>query len=918
MSATESSPSSSVSTPDPHKPLRDDVRLLGRLLGETLKSQEGEELFEVVEKIRALSKAARAGEAERFDELTEVLAALDLDIAAPVARAFAQFLTLANIAEQHHRVRRRRFYQRQPDASPQRGSCDEAFGRLIAAGVDPQELHRQVCDMEVELVLTAHPTEVVRRTLLAKFQHIAELLAYGDRPDLAPRERQEIAEGLHREILAIWQTDEVRHRRPTPEDEVRGGLVTFEQVLWDAVPDYLRELDRALVQHTGQSLPRDAAPVRFGSWMGGDRDGNPNVTVEVTRRAVWLARWQAADLFAQEVEDLRVELSMRSGSTELETKAKDLWNKDEELREPYRVVLRQVVDRLRATRETMGRRLAGLDARDQEPGEPAIYHTSDELAEPLELCRRSLIETGLEEIADGRLLDIQRRLAVFGLSLVRLDIRQHASAHTDLLDRVTEHLGLGSYRSWDEERRLAFLVEQLEGRRPLIPRKLFPEGPLDDPEDELSREVWRTYQALPGIDREVLGAYVISMARSASDVLAVQLLQREAGMGEPLRVVPLFETLDDLEAAGGVMRQLFELPVYRRQAGDRQEVMIGYSDSAKDAGRLAAAWALYRGQESLVQAAEESGVELTLFHGRGGTVGRGGGPTYLAIQSQPPGSVAGRLRVTEQGEMIQAKFGLPGIALRTLEVYTSATLEATLRPPRPPEERWCQAMDRLADKACQGYRGIVREHPGFVRYFRTATPEVELGELNIGSRPARRRGGQGGVESLRAIPWVFAWTQTRLLLPSWLGTGDGLAALEGEDGLALLREMYRQWTFFRSTLDLIQMVLAKAEPGIAAYYDQLLVPEDLRPLGEELRERLSKTTERLLAVTGPEGGGGQLLADNAVLRRSIAVRNPYVDPINVVQAELLRRLRGPQPEPAAHEAFLTTVNGIAAGMRNTG
>ncbi|HEX2123079.1 MAG TPA: phosphoenolpyruvate carboxylase [Thermoanaerobaculia bacterium] len=529
---------------------------------------------------------------------------------------------------------------------------------------------------------------------------------------------------------------------------------------------------------------------------------------------------------------------------------------------------------------------------------------SGDLLEPLMRCHRSLHETGNGIIADGRLVDVIRRVHAFGLTLVRLDVRQDAARHTALLDAITRQLAAGSYAEWSEEQRQEFLLRELASRRPLIPRDL----ELDDD----AREDLATFGALPTIPRDSLGAYVITMAGNPSDILAVALLQKEAANGEhrePLRIVPLFETIADLRRAGDTMAKLLNIDWYRAAIDGRQEVMVGYSDSSKDSGRFTAAWELFQAQEQIVAACRAAGVELTLFHGRGGSVGRGGGPTYLAIGSQPPGSVDGRLRVTVQGEMIQAEFGLVGIALRTLEVYTTATLDATLAPSPAPREEWRTAMQQMSDAAARGYRAVVYEHPRFVDYFRAATPEVELGAINIGSRPARRGAAKSGVESLRAIPWQFAWTQNRLLLPSWLGVDD---ALEAGDP-ATLAAMMSEWPFFRSTIELIEMVLAKAEARIAAYYDRLLVPDDLRDLGELLRGRLLRTVELVRRVTGHE----RLLQTNHALRRSIDVRNPYVDPINVVQADILRRLRR-SPDDALRDAFIVTVNGIAAGMRNTG
>jgi phosphoenolpyruvate carboxylase len=874
--------------PPTDQPLRDDVHLLGDLLGETLRAQEGVELFEMVERVRALAKSGRAGNAADFDRLAELLASQPTDAALPVARAFAHFLNLANIAEQHHRVRRRREYQRDPDAPPQPGSCEEVFGRLRADGLSADTLFEAVMSLRIELVLTAHPTEVVRRTLLQKYRCIAELLAERDRTDRTIPEERETVDALRREITAAWETDEVRHARPSPLDEVKGGLFVFEQTLFDALPRYLRILDEALQKQTGRALPLEATPIRFGSWIGGDRDGNPNVTAAVTVDACLLARWMAADLYLQEIDELRSELSMKSGSAELPP-----------VPEPYRAVLKEVRERLLNTRQSIENALVHDRAVGQAVKLP--LENAHDLLDPLLRCHRSLIETGNGVLAGGRLLDLIRRVHCFGLTLVRLDVRQDSARHTALLDAITSHLGMGSYVEWSEEQRQEFLLRQLEAPRPLIP---------DDLElEEEAQEDLRTFRAIASIPRQSLGAYVITMASQPSDVLAVALLQKEAGIREPLRVVPLFETAADLRRAGETMSRLLSIDWYRRFVDGSQEVMIGYSDSAKDAGRFTAAWELFQAQEQIVAACREAGVELTLFHGRGGSVGRGGGPTYLAVRSQPPGSVDGRLRVTVQGEMIQAEFGLIGIALRTLEIYTTATLDATLVPSAEPRPEWREEIERMSVAAARGYRGVVYDTPRFLDYFRTATPVTELGALNIGSRPARRGGAKKGVESLRAIPWQFAWTQNRLLLPSWLGVDEALRAADD----SVLEAMARDWPFFRSTIELIEMVLAKAEPQIAAHYDRLLVPEELRELGETLRERLAETMELVKRVTGHE----RLLENNTALRRSIDVRNPYVDPINLVQAEILRRLRA-AGDDCLQDAFVVTVNGIAAGMRNTG
>jgi phosphoenolpyruvate carboxylase len=882
---------------DPHAPLRQDIRLLGDLLGERLRTSDGDALFAIVERVRALSKDAHGARGDAaFDELSSLLGSMPIDRALPVARAFAQFLSLANIAEQHHRIRRRRDYLRDPSAGPQRGSFDETFARLIAAGVAPERLHTLVSNMAVDLVFTAHPTEIARRTSIQINTRIAELLEEEDRPDLTAPEREAVVDALRREVAISWGTDEVRAQRPTPLDEVRWGLAVFEQTLWKAVPATLGALDRALQAHTGRGLPADARPLRFSSWIGGDRDGNPEVTPDVTRRATLMARWVAADLFLRDVGALLAEISLESGTSELHERAGVR-------AEPYRAVLRDVRARLL---ETKGRLESALESGAPRIDEPI---TAAGLRDALALCHRSLAATGNEVIAGGRLLDVMRRADVFGLALTPLDIRQEAEKHTAAIDALAG----GEYARRDERGRQRWLLERLDAGG----------TSGDGPGAGAAADVLETCRMAALLHRESLGAYVITMASAPSDVLAVEYLQQWAGIEPRMRVVPLFETARDLASAGQTLRDLLEIPWYRQRVEahhGRQEVMVGYSDSSKDAGRFAAAWDLYRAQEEIVAACRDRHVKLTLFHGRGGSVGRGGGPTYLAIQSQPPGSIDGTLRVTEQGEMIQAKFGLPGIAARTLEVYVTATAEAALvsRPGLPAE--FCEEMDRLAHRSREAFRAIVHGDSAgsFLDYFRAATPERELELTNIGSRPARRGAATGDVKSLRAIPWQFAWTQTRLLLASWLGVEAALQAGADEPALARWRRMYREWPFFRSTVDLIEMVLAKSDARIAGEYDRRLVPPELRPIGVDLRARLDRAIAAILAVSGHR----ELLEDNPVLRRSIDVRNPYVDPINLVQIELLKRLRAEDPgtsgETDLRQAFVVTVNGIAAGMRNTG
>ncbi|KAF1052103.1 MAG: Phosphoenolpyruvate carboxylase [Stenotrophomonas maltophilia] len=871
--------------------LREDVHQLGELLGQTIRQQYGAEFLDKIERIRQGAKGARRGSAEGARQLAATLDGLGEDELLPVARAFNQFLNLANIAEQYHRIRRRQ--PSEPEAFELRALGD-LLGRLRESHPDPAALAAQVAGLDIELVLTAHPTEVARRTLIQKYDALDAQLAAKDHADLLPEERQQVTARLQRLIAEAWHTDEIRKVRPTPVDEAKWGFAVIEHSLWQAVPAFLRHVDQTLRTHTGQALPLEAAPIRFASWMGGDRDGNPNVTAAVTREVLLLARWMAADLYLRDVDALAAELSMQQASDELRAEVGDV-------AEPYRALLKQLRERLRATRSWAHRAL-----HDQEEPPVEVLLDNAELREPLALCYRSLCECGMAVIADGPLQDTLRRVATFGLFLTRLDLRQESTRHTQALSEITEWLGLGRYAEWEEAVRQEFLLEELDNPRPLLP----PDAVLSAE----TAEVLATCRVAAEAPAASLGSYVISMAGQPSDVLAVQLLLKEAGLRRALRVVPLFETLDDLDNAGPCIDRLLDLDRYRAGLNGPQEVMIGYSDSAKDAGTLAAAWAQYRAQEALVEICARHSIELLLFHGRGGTVGRGGGPAHAAILSQPPGSVAGRFRTTEQGEMIRFKFGLPGIAEQNLNLYLAAVLEATLLPPPAPEPAWRELMQRLAADGVAAYRAVVREHPQFVDYFREATPEQELGRLPLGSRPAKRR--QGGVESLRAIPWIFAWTQTRLMLPAWLGWESALFnAIERGEG-KLLEQMRSQWPFFRTRIDMLEMVLAKADGEIAQLYDERLVASELRPLGAHLRDLLSQAVRVVLGLTGQS----RLLAQAPETRASIAIRNAYLDPLHLLQAELLARSRRCEGDACGglEQALLVTVAGIAAGLRNTG
>ena len=864
-----------------HENLRDDVRMLGESLGQTIESHLGEAFLQKIERIRQLAKAGRdSGEGEQNALLGE-LGALNEDEVLPVARAFSQFLNLANIAEEYDRVRQAREVCNIDSTE----SFAPLLKQLQSQGHNDDKILQTLTEMNVELVLTAHPTEANRRTLIQKYNAITDCLRKLERGEPVQQRLNEL-------VSQIWHTNEIRTQRPTPVDEAKWGFAVIENSLWTAVPKYLRKLDEDLQAALGKPLPIDCSPVRFASWMGGDRDGNPNVTHRTTEEVLMLSRWMAADLYMRDVNQLRTELSMYQCNDELrqQSAAAD---------EPYRYILGKLIKALGRTKEWIEHKLDGEAIEPQ-----GVILQQQQLLEPLMLCHRSLLDCGMQIIAEGLLEDIIRRVACFGVTLVKLDIRQNADRHTQVLDELSDFYGFGAYSSCTEEERQCFLLKELYSKRPLIPIDWQPSAAVE--------EVLDTCKVIANTDPAALGSYIISMASQPSDVLAVILLLREMGTKHDMRVVPLFETLADLEHSGDCIDALLAVDWYKHYTHGHQEVMIGYSDSSKDAGQLAAVWGQYKAQEALTGICHQHGVRLTLFHGRGGTVGRGGGPSHTAILAQPPGSVDGSLRVTEQGEVIRFKFGIPEIAVGNLERYASAVLAATLSPAPAPKDEWRAQMESLAQSGFRGYRDIVRQDPDFVPYFRAATPEQELAKLSLGSRPAKRR-ADGGIESLRAIPWIFAWTQIRLMLPAWLGSDNALTEAIDNGELPRLHEMYAEWPFFSAYIDMLEMVLSKTDPGIADYYESRLVTDELRVLGSSLRQRLHTTMDRVLQIKQ----SSHLLSSNPVLRHSIDVRNPYLDPLHFLQAELLHRDRN-QPAERLEQALMVTMTGISAGMQNTG
>lgn len=864
--------------------LKETVKYLGATLGEAIQAELGEEWLERIEKIRHDGRHSSKGDEKSTNDLAQTLVGLDNQSLLTIARAFAQFLTLANIAEQEFNI-----------AENQDSSLELQLANLsqqIDINADKDKVLAAIQNLNIDLVLTAHPTEVKRRTNIYKHSQLATQLQKLHSPTISAVETRRIKKRIADLISQAWHTEEIRSVRPTPVDEARWGFSVIENSLWEAVPDFLRDLDDYLLVNFDCSLPLDAKPVQFSSWMGGDRDGNPFVTSSLTQEVLLRARRRAAKLFKNDFDQLYSELSMNQCNDTLRRQVGDV-------KEPYREVLKPIIQKLALTQE------GKADVSEW-------VQTNTELQAPLLACYESLIDCGMEVIANGILLDCIRRSVCFGMHLLKLDIRQDAQRHADVFSELTRYLGMGDYNQWNEEDKQAFLLRELASRRPLIPRNW-------TPSDEV-KEVLDTCKVIASNGKDGFGIYIISMASEPSDVLAVQLLLQESGVDWAMPVAPLFETLDDLNNSPMVMQKLLSIDWYKGYINGQQFVMIGYSDSAKDAGSLAAGWAQYSAQEELVAIAEEHKLKLTLFHGRGGTIGRGGLPAKAAIHSQPPGSLDGGFRVTEQGETIRYKFGMPQLAKRSLSLYASAVLEAVLLPPPAPKPQWRDVIKTMADKGRDNYRHTVRTDPEFVPYFRVATPEQELGKLPLGSRPAKRN-PNGGIESLRAIPWIFAWAQTRLVLPSWLGVMRAVDEVNQGETAPVVQEMIEQWPFFASRLSMLDMVFQKADPKVSEAYDKRLVPDNLLHFGASLRAELVQSMQSLLKMTGHE----HMMEDDPNGRNSMQIRAGYLQPLHYLQIELLDRIRKAQSSEfqdndvvVLERAMMVAITGIAVGMRNTG
>ena len=912
---------------DKDLPLKEDTRLLGRVLGDVLRAQTGAAGFERIEAIRQTAirfrRAEGADAAAARTELAALLNPLPIADVLNVVRAFSYFSHLANIAEDVHQNRRRRAHAL-AGSPPQRGSIAHALERLAASGVDGAALARWLPDALVCPVLTAHPTEVQRKSILDAEREIVRLLVWRDRVALTPEETAEFDAALHRQVLELWQTAMLRLSKLQVKDEIDNGLAYYRYTFLDQIPKLYADLAARLARDFGL----DDAPLppflRPGSWIGGDRDGNPFVTADTLNYAIRAQSALAFEHYLGEVHRLGAELSLSSRlihPTDALRGLADLARDENPHRqdEPYRQALVGIYGRLAATARALSGYAPPRPA--SVAGEP--YPTSAAFRADLDVIAASLATHGAAPLAAGRLDPLRRAVDVFGFHLAVLDLRQNSDVHEAVVGELLASAGVAAdYAAQDETARVALLARELAQPR-LLASPHLAYSPRVVSELAIVRaaaDIHARYGAA------ALPNYVISKCQSASDLLEVAVLLKEVGLlrGTALAVniIPLFETIDDLERCGDIMRAVFAVPAYRAMVagrGDWQEVMLGYSDSNKDGGYLTANWALYRGEMLLVEAFRAHGAKLRLFHGRGGTVGRGGGPSYEAILAQPAGSVTGGLRITEQGEIIASKYSDPELGRRNLEALVAATMEASLEDTERLGRRapgYHAIMDELSAHAFRAYRALVYDTPEFAPYFRASTPIAEIAELNIGSRPASRTASPR-IEDLRAIPWVFSWGQCRLMLPGWYGFGTAVDRWLAEHprGLAQLAELHASWPFFRSVMSNMAMVLAKTDLAVASRYAELVADAAVR---EAVFPRIVAEHERSVAHCLAITQQSTLLEDNPTLTRSIRNRFPYLDPLNHLQIELLRRYRGGDADVRTRRAIHLTINGVAAGLRNSG
>jgi len=881
--------------------LREDVRYLGNILGKVIKNQEGNNFFKLVEKIRLLSKANISNKNQKypFKKIISEVQKLNPEKIFKLTRAFTHFMNFINLAESLDASRTLdEFENTKKNKKIKNIFIEEIFESLFKnKKISSNKIYNFAKNLNIGIVLTAHPTEVKRRTLIQKHNKLIEILEQRDLLKNYPSKLKILDKKLYDEITIIWNTDDLKRFKPTPTEEARWGLAIIEDSLWETIPKVYRRLNGIFVKNMGKSLPKNFNPIEFGSWMGGDRDGNPNVTAAVTKEVILLSRWEAAKLYEKELTKLIRSLSIEKCS-------KKILKKTGKTFEPYRVFLRPLRNKMRTTHRLIEQHLVGKKPLEQQK----LLSTKEEILKPLRVVRESLEQNQNENIASGDLLDLMRRAKCFGVNLAKLDIRQESSRHSQLIAEIVKNKYRSNYFSWSEDKKINFLSSNLKVKKNIINNFKF--------KNKENKEVWSTFKIIADEPKECLGAYVISMTSSASDILSVSFLQKEVKIKNKLRVVPLFETLDDLKNAKFIMKKLFSLKWYAKLINYNQEIMIGYSDSSKDAGKLSASWHQYKTQDDIIKIAKKYKINVSFFHGRGGSAGRGGGPIQATLRSQPPGTVNGKIRITDQGEVIQQKYGYEPLAKYNLCSYIGAVTMATLNPPPEPKNSWKNLIEIMTEISTRSYRKNINENSNFIKYFKTVTPHIALGKLSIGSRPSKRK-NVDNIKSLRAIPWVFAWTQIRLMLPAWLGTGEALKFSSTKKYKSILTDMEKNWPFFNSTMDILDMVISKVDPEISKVYEDSIADKNLKKLGDKLRNEFEEIKMLNKLITPKE-----IINHRKQFRTSVIVRNIYSEVLNILQAVVMKKISkrkiSKEKKKYLEDAMMTSIAGISAAMKNTG
>ncbi len=884
----------------PTRFFRENVKYLGNILGRVIKEQEGQKFFELVEKVRKLSKANKINSKnnQTNQRVIKAIKKLSPKNSFKLTRAFTHFMNFINLADLIDASRKLNEYENSNNKTSNNNIfIEEIFEDLFRnKKISETKIYNTAKNLKIGIVLTAHPTEVKRRTLIQKYHNIIEILEQRDLLKNFPSKLVVLEKKLFDELTIIWNTDDLKRIKPSPFDEARWGLAIIEDSLWDTIPKVYRRLNSIFVQNMNKGLPKSFNPIEFGSWMGGDRDGNPNVTADVTRKVILLSRWEAAKLYEKALTKIIRSYSMEKCSKKILKSVGTSF-------EPYRVFLRPLRDKMRITHRSIEQHLVNKKPLNHNN----LLSSREEILKPLRVVRESLEQNQNENLASGELLDLMRRAKCFGINLARLDIRQESSRHSQLISEYVKKKYKKNYLKFSENEKIKFLKKQILSKKNQLNKFQF--------SNRENKEVWSTFKILANEPSECLGAYVISMTNSASDLLSVIFLQKEANIKNKLRVVPLFETLDDLINAKEIMEKLFSQSWYRKVIKNEQEVMIGYSDSSKDAGKICASWHQYKAQEEIIKLSKKYNINVTFFHGRGGSPGRGGGPIQSTLRSQPPNSVRGKIRITDQGEVIQQKYGYEPLAKYNLCSYIGAVTEATLKPSPVPKANWRSLIEKMSEISKNSYRKNINQSSDFIKYFETVTPHKALGKLSIGSRPSKRK-NIDTIKSLRAIPWVFAWTQIRLMLPAWLGSAEALRYSYIKQFRKTLFDMERNWPFFNSMLDILDMVITKADPEISKIYEEHLADESLKRVGKKLRFQFDVIKKLNKQITPKE-----IIAARKQFRTSIGVRNIYSEVLNIVQPIAIKKIKtikNKKDKEYLNDTLLTSIAGIAAAMKNTG